>query len=359
MYPTPIRLRQTLLSLALLVLSVASLRAQSGLKGEYYNGTNFEQKVFTRIDAALSFRWFNRAPAPGVHETYYSIRWTGKLLAPATGKYTFSAEVDDGIRVWVGNRLVIDSWQLNNNVRFTGSVILKAGQSYDLRVDFFNAMLEGEIILFWQLPDPDNPQNVLPRQPVAPQFFRQKTPQPKPVPPPKPVTLPVAAVRVKTPPPPVEQPKPRQVAQAVPKPTDRRPPEKKSVPRPAADTTAAPRPAPVVEPAPVEAFTPRPIPFEQSSYALTAEARAELDRLTEALRRNPTWRVDATGHTDGLGDRRQNQTLSEYRAQVVATYLIRHGIAADRIDFRGRGGTPTTAADSARVQNRHVTITIR
>jgi outer membrane protein OmpA-like peptidoglycan-associated protein len=354
-----------LLLVPVLLLATTVLHAQQGLKGEYFNGTNFERKVLTRVDRALQFRWFGQSPAPGVDQTYYSIRWTGKLLAPATGVYVFSAEVDDGIRVWVGGRKVIDSWQLNDNAQFKGRVILKAGQYYDLRVDFFNAMLEGEIILFWQLPNPTDPQKIAVRQAVGAQFLRQKAPptvvtkpvvtvKPKPVA--KPTAKPVSPAK------PVPRPS---VARSVrPKPATQPPPARRINARPDSVRTAAVPASPpksLPQPAP-EAFVPHAITFEQSSYALTDAARAELDRLAEALGRNPAWRIDVTGHTDGLGDRRQNQTLSEYRAKVVATYLVRRGIAPDRIDFRGRGSAvpaSEAAADSTGALNRRVTIAIR
>ena len=83
--------------------------AQPGLKGEYYTGTDFGRKVMTRIDPQIRFDWSARDPAPGIPHSYYSIRWTGKLLAPATGQYRFYAKVDDGIRIWVGNQKVMDS----------------------------------------------------------------------------------------------------------------------------------------------------------------------------------------------------------------------------------------------------------
>jgi outer membrane protein OmpA-like peptidoglycan-associated protein len=337
----------------LLVLSSTRLvLAQAGLKGEYYNGTNFERKVHTRTDPAPQFRWFGRAPAPGVNQTYYSVRWTGKLLAPVTGKYVFSAEIDDGLRLWVGNRRVIDAWQLNDNARVTGSIVLQAGQYYDLRVDFFNAMLEGEIILYWQYPNPAQPCQLTPRMAIRDRYFFQTSPLPPP-------TLDVVTVRTKRPVP----PDPAPGTTPSPAATRRTTPPKPGpvLPKATAVPEEVPTPVPPVVPEP---FVPRPIPFEQGSYALSAEARAELDRLADALRQHPDWRLEAEGQTDLPGDPRQNQTLAEYRAQVVATYLVRRGIAAGRITFRGRGGRQaagdtTAVAEAERAARRRVLLTIR
>ena len=174
--------------------------AQPGLKGEYYNGTNFERKVMTRIDPQLSFTWKDHSPAPGVDQSYYSVRWTGKLIAPASGRYTFYAKVDDGIRIWVGNKKVMDVWKLNDSQNYTGSVILQAGLAYDLRVDYFNDMLGGVIELFWERPNEKKPlvnTSDTPGTPITAQYFRQTAPPVAPVP--KPVVETPKAVSVVAP----------------------------------------------------------------------------------------------------------------------------------------------------------------
>ncbi len=142
-----------LLAGILIGLKCPAVLAQPGLQGEYFKGTNFEQKVFTRVDPQIAFSWTGRSPGPGLGESYFSVRWTGKLRAPATGRYDFSATVDDGIRVWVGNKKIIDAWALHDDENFRGSILLKAGAYYDLRVEYFNDMLEGVINLVWHRPD--------------------------------------------------------------------------------------------------------------------------------------------------------------------------------------------------------------
>lgn len=346
--------------------------AQQGLKGEYYTGTNFEKKVFTRIDPAISFNWSGRNPGPGISRSYYSIRWTGKLLAPVSGAYTFNAKVDDGIRVWVGNKKVIDAWQLNDSKRFSGRVILEAGKFYDLRVDYFNDMLEGEIDLLWVLPNaPKTIFNSInnPGESITAQNFFQKA-------------APERVDLVRTPPNPVvPNPKPAPVATIVPKrPKPITPKPVPGLPLPLAKKSAA-KPKSVVDtvakavvPPPArlaqpfedrktgDTFVLRQVQFEQSSYSLLPESSTELDKLVTALKANPLWRIDVAGHTDNVGDPRLNLALSENRAKVVTNYLIRHGIAENRLTAIGYGGTrPITdnTTEGERSKNRRVEITIR
>ncbi len=350
----------------LLSLLAQQAWAQSGLRGDYYVGTNFEQKAFSRIDPAISFNWDKRSPGEGLSRSYYSIRWTGKLLAPTTGEYEFFAKVNDGIRVWVGNKLVLDSWQLNAYKRYNGTIALKAGQYYDLRVDYFNAIEWGEIYLYWK--PPPTPQSTLnpfveSGEFIPAQYFFQKAPLLREAP--KGVTTPIT--------------KPPAVVSTLAKPTllkKRKTAETKLIPAPvpprvitATDSlTAVSLPIRRVdaEPQPAisigVAFILQTVQFEQSSYVLLTEASMELTQLVQALNDNPHWHIHIAGHTDNVGDPRLNWALSEQRAKVVATYLIRRGVADERITTEGFGSTQPLGdnmTEGERSKNRRVVITIR
>ncbi len=333
--------------------------AQAGLTGDYYNGTNFEEKVLTRIDPQLAFDWTGRSPVPGVGKSYYSIRWTGKLLAPVSGRYIFNAKVDDGIRIWVGNRKVMDVWRLNDSKQFTGSVTLEAGQYYDLRIDYFNDLLGGVLELFWQRPD----EPKLPFSngtPIGGQYLYQRVPPPpKPAviplkPTPEPVAKPVAVVKPEPKPLPKPvivpaKPKPVLVA-AVSPPSTPALPEKKSTPETVAPAETG------------KTMVLENVFFERSTCVLVPESFAALDNLVLLLRQHPTALIELAGHTDNVGDPRLNQTLSEYRARVVMSYLIQHGIAEDRITATGYGGSrPVTEnnTEPGRAKNRRVEFILK
>lgn len=356
-----------MLLVTLVWLAFVEVRAQQGLKGDYYNGTNFERKILTRVDPQLNFRWVERSPAAGVNRSYYSVRWTGKLLAPASGRYTFYAKVDDGIRIWVGNRKVMDAWHLNDSRHFVGTVTLQAGQYYDLRVDYFNDMNGGVIELYWQRPDekkdPGSLVNV-PGTPIPAQFFRQTAPPvaARPIPTPQkvpPVAAAKPAVNIK---PSTERPKPKVLVRTLPAP---KPVVRK---QPVIDTVTVPvaLPKPTAKPTDEfvagETFVLRHVQFQQSSYVLLPESSAELNNVVQALLRNPQWRIEVAGHTDNVGDPRLNMALSENRAKVVAHYLRSHGIADERIAPKGYGCTRPIAdntVESERPRNRRVEITLR
>ncbi|GAB3509002.1 PA14 domain-containing protein [Spirosoma knui] len=338
-------------------LLATPVTAQTGLKGEYFIGVNFARKVGSRIDRQLNFNWSEGSPARGIPHSYYSIRWTGKLLAPVTGVYRFYANVDDGIRLWIDNQLVIESWQLNDFQGYMGQIKLQAGRYYSFRVDYFNDMLGGELQLYWERPDAKPP--VLDRYTKRPvgdiipaTYFYQKEPS-------------VALATIPSKP---AVPKPVAIAKVTPvRPLSKKPLVTRST---SVTTNSTVPPASISQTAtnsalPIERGTTFSLPrvqFEQSSYVLLAESALDLDKLAAALTANPTWQLVIAGHTDAIGDARLNQALSENRAKVVAHYLIRKGIADSRITSVGYGGSrpiADNARETERAKNRRVEFTIR
>lgn len=97
--------------------------------------------------------------------------------------------------------------------------------------------------------------------------------------------------------------------------------------------------------------------FEFDTTQLLPSAFPILDSLVRTLKANPHWRIQINAHTDVRGAAAYNQILSNGRAQTVVDYLIRHGIAAARLQAKGFGETqPISAAttEAAHQINRRV-----
>ena len=87
----------------------------------------------------------------------------------------------------------------------------------------------------------------------------------------------------------------------------------------------------------------------------------ELNKLASFLKLNPDVKIQIAGHTDNTGDEAYNMTLSELRAKAVYTYLIKKGVAADRLTWKGYGNTKPVADNSTkngRAMNRRVEIVV-
>ena len=103
--------------------------------------------------------------------------------------------------------------------------------------------------------------------------------------------------------------------------------------------------------------------FDFDRATLTPGAREKLSKLSGVLIAYPgTYRIDVEGHTDSVGTPQYNESLSQGRAQSVASYIRQAGIAADRIrSVAGFGETrPVASNDSAagRQQNRRVELIV-
>jgi len=79
--------------------------------------------------------------------------------------------------------------------------------------------------------------------------------------------------------------------------------------------------------------------FDKSKFSLKPESITELEKLKDFLTKNATIKVELGGHTDSDGDDKSNQILSENRAKAVQDWLIKNGIKASRLTYKGYGET--------------------
>ena len=79
--------------------------------------------------------------------------------------------------------------------------------------------------------------------------------------------------------------------------------------------------------------------FETAKFDLKPESKAELNKLVAFLNQNKTMLGELSGHTDNVGDKKMNLTLSLNRAKTVYDYLIANGIDAKRLTYKGYGDT--------------------
>ena len=115
-------------------------KAANGLRAEYFADANFTgQPKVTGVDKRIDFNWHGESPAAGVPGQNFSARWTGRLKAPGSGDYVFDLSSDDGSRLYVDGRLVIDNWGQHGLEARSYKMHLVEGRFYDIRVDYFQA----------------------------------------------------------------------------------------------------------------------------------------------------------------------------------------------------------------------------
>lgn len=99
--------------------------------------------------------------------------------------------------------------------------------------------------------------------------------------------------------------------------------------------------------------------FRFNHSRIDAGQRSQLDELVAFLTKNPGLMVVVHGHTDSVGSRSYNKQLSRRRANAVGQYLMRLGIASDRLLVEGKGEVHPSYPNSTRAgraRNRRVNV---
>jgi uncharacterized protein YraI len=118
-------------------------------RGEYFaNRTLDGAPVVVRNDENLDFDWGRNAPAAGLPADNFSVRWTRNLYFDA-GTWRFRTLVDDGVRVFVDGRLVIDEWRDGSARERSGEIDLAAG-TYTVVVEYYERAGDARIRLWWE-----------------------------------------------------------------------------------------------------------------------------------------------------------------------------------------------------------------
>ncbi|HEV7973826.1 PA14 domain-containing protein [Amycolatopsis sp.] len=131
----------------------------NGLAVSYYDNDQVtgSPKVYTTgigtVDGALVKNWNSDAPTDGIPADHFSLRATGDIVFPASGDYTLRLLADDGIRVWVDDKIVIDDWRNSSPTWRQGVVHSDAsGQAKRIRIDYYEFDVTAQLELHWTTP---------------------------------------------------------------------------------------------------------------------------------------------------------------------------------------------------------------
>jgi len=101
--------------------------------------------------------------------------------------------------------------------------------------------------------------------------------------------------------------------------------------------------------------------FDNKSFELKPSSLTELDKLVLLMNENPKLNIRINGHTDNVGQPKDNLLLSDSRAKAVVQYLSSKGIPAQRLSAKGFGETVPLAdnnTESGRALNRRTEVSV-
>ncbi len=127
-------------------------KGEHGLKAEYFNNSNMEgEPVVTRIDKTIDFNWGQKSPDENIQVDRFSARWTGKLIAPKTGRIKIGVLSNDGSYLYINGKLLINNWGMHGPLLRTTEIDVVKGKEYDIKVEFSEIGNNAEVALKWEL----------------------------------------------------------------------------------------------------------------------------------------------------------------------------------------------------------------
>jgi beta-glucosidase len=120
-----------------------------GLLGEYFTNLTFDGAPAMRRVEAVNFRWATGPPAERFPSEGFSVRWSGTLEAPATGRYVLSLASNDGGRLYLDDRLIVDVW--GDHATLTGTAIVDlSDRPHRVRIEYYEKQGNADIVLGWR-----------------------------------------------------------------------------------------------------------------------------------------------------------------------------------------------------------------
>jgi beta-glucosidase len=121
-----------------------------GLTGSYYDNPRLEGSPrLSRRDRQIDVLWTFNPPAPGIPTDWYSVRWEGTLEAPSGGVRRLGVQGNDGYRLYLDDRLVIDNWRKESWRTRLVPLDLEPGSRHRVRLEFFETRGNVRLQLVW------------------------------------------------------------------------------------------------------------------------------------------------------------------------------------------------------------------
>jgi hypothetical protein len=133
------------------LMRLRELHLAPGLGGQVFEDTQFTRPLTQRNDSQIDFEWpaGHRDDLP---KDNFSIRWSGYLRAPAAGKYVLLLHVNDGAKIYLDDKLVLEELKGSQKRKPTQAILTLTEGLHPIRVDFWDSGGLAKIHLLWQPP---------------------------------------------------------------------------------------------------------------------------------------------------------------------------------------------------------------
>ncbi len=140
-----------------------------GLQATYFNNADLSAQVISQTDATVDFNWGTGSPASNIGVETFSARWEGDIEVPRSGTYSFYTNSDDGVRLWVNGKLMVNNWTDHAAIEDIGLIHLEPNQRYSILLEYYEQSGGAQIQLRWSGPGIE--KQIIPSQNLFPPGF--------------------------------------------------------------------------------------------------------------------------------------------------------------------------------------------
>ncbi len=170
------RLRFVLVVLAVFMLALIFSRPafaqEENWTASYWNNTSLSgAPAYQRAEfASINYNWGTGSPVPGViNSDFFSAQWrTDNHFDP--GRYRFYVTSDDGARLWVNGKLIINQWHDSTGITYTAEMDILDTGTKPIILEYYENTGNASIKLDWERIDGD----ISTTGPIRAEYFSNK-----------------------------------------------------------------------------------------------------------------------------------------------------------------------------------------
>ena len=130
-------------------------KKQNGLLAEYFNNMTLSGKpVLTKVVNNVDFSWSEKTPGPLIGANNFSVRFSGYIFPDKNTYCTLYTYSDDGVRVFLDDKLIINNWTDHGALYDTYEIKLEKGKANKLVVEFYQHAGDAVIQMGWNYDAP-------------------------------------------------------------------------------------------------------------------------------------------------------------------------------------------------------------
>jgi beta-glucosidase len=123
-------------------------KLEHGIVAEYFDNQDLKgHPKITKVDSQIDFNWHGKSPLEGIPGEHFSTKWTTRLLTDRTGDYSLDVVSDDGARLYVDGKMVINDWSSHGPTMNSYHVHLEKRKFYEIKLEYFQDTGESSVKL--------------------------------------------------------------------------------------------------------------------------------------------------------------------------------------------------------------------